>query len=48
MAYTVIVEQHHGQLYADSEVGKGTVFTIRLPIEEANQELNEINMEAVL
>jgi|GEM_PF-703121 len=49
MAYTVIVEQHNGQLYADSEVGKGTVFTIRLPVEiETAEDTNEIKMEAAL
>jgi signal transduction histidine kinase len=29
----VIFDQHHGQLGFETEVGKGTTFTIRLAIE---------------
>ncbi len=32
IAYSVIVEKHGGQLQVDTEVGKGTVFTIHLPL----------------
>lgn len=28
-----IVQEHHGEITAESEVGKGTTFTIRIPIE---------------
>jgi len=28
-----IVQEHHGEIAAESEVGKGTTFTIRIPIE---------------
>jgi signal transduction histidine kinase len=31
IAHTIIVEKHHGDIYADTELGKGTTFTIRLP-----------------
>jgi signal transduction histidine kinase len=35
IAYNVIVEQHRGTISVASEVGKGTTFTIRLPMAEA-------------
>lgn len=33
-----IIERHHGKLEVKSKVGKGTTFTIRLPIEEKTSE----------
>lgn len=27
-----IVEQHHGKIFVESEIGKGTVFTVELPV----------------
>jgi signal transduction histidine kinase len=30
----VIAERHHGTIELSSEVGKGTTFTIRLPLRE--------------
>ncbi len=32
-----IVEAHHGTIHADSEVGKGTTFTLLLPIRHTNR-----------
>lgn len=29
-----IVESHHGQIFADSKLGEGTSFTLRLPVEK--------------
>ena len=33
ISHSIIVEKHGGTLTFDTEVGKGTTFTIRLPIE---------------
>ena len=33
IAHSVVVDKHGGTLTFDSTVGKGTVFTIRLPID---------------
>jgi PAS domain S-box-containing protein len=35
LAHSAIVNRHHGQLWFDSEVGVGTTFHIRLPLEQA-------------
>jgi two-component system NtrC family sensor kinase len=32
VAYRIIVDQHHGQISVESEVGAGTAFTIELPV----------------
>jgi two-component system, NtrC family, sensor kinase len=32
VSYDIIVTKHHGQILVDSKVGKGTTFTLRLPI----------------
>jgi len=32
ISYDIIVLKHHGELFVDSSVGKGTKFTIKLPI----------------
>ncbi|MBI1759194.1 MAG: hybrid sensor histidine kinase/response regulator [Actinobacteria bacterium] len=34
IAHSVVVSSHHGKIDVESEVGHGTVFTIRLPIEQ--------------
>jgi PAS domain S-box-containing protein len=36
MAHTVIVEKHGGSIHFESEVGRGTKFTIRLPLHVAH------------
>jgi signal transduction histidine kinase len=33
ISHSVIVEKHHGKLGFETELGRGTTFTIRLPIE---------------
>jgi len=33
IAHSIVVDKHHGQISCDSELGKGTTFTIRLPLE---------------
>jgi two-component system NtrC family sensor kinase len=35
IARSIVVTKHHGSLTFESEVGKGTTFTIRLPIDNA-------------
>jgi two-component system, NtrC family, sensor kinase len=35
IARAIIVEKHHGSITFDTEIGRGTTFTIRLPIEGA-------------
>ena len=32
ISYQIIVERHKGKLYCTSELGKGTEFTIKMPI----------------
>ena len=34
IAYSVIVQKHGGSLQVDTEVGKGTIFTIHLPLQQ--------------
>ena len=34
IAYSIVVEKHHGSIVVESEVGKGTTFAITLPIEQ--------------
>ncbi len=33
IAYAIIVEQHHGEIQVETELGKGSTFVIRLPLE---------------
>lgn len=34
IAYDIIAKKHHGEIIVDSEVGKGTTFTVRIPVVE--------------
>jgi signal transduction histidine kinase len=36
ISYKVIVERHKGKIYCESEVGKGTNFSIKLPINQVS------------
>jgi signal transduction histidine kinase len=38
ISHTAIVEKHGGSIAVESEEGQGTVFIIRLPLEEPNLE----------
>jgi two-component system, NtrC family, sensor kinase len=38
LAHNIIVNKHHGKISVDSEPGKGTTFTIQLPIDPAKKE----------
>jgi two-component system NtrC family sensor kinase len=35
IAYSTVVERHHGQITLESEVGRGTCFLVRLPLDPA-------------
>jgi PAS domain S-box-containing protein len=39
---SVIVARHHGRITVDSEVGKGTTFILRLPIEDQSEKVSEV------
>ena len=41
VSYDIIINKHKGELFADSTVGKGTTFTIRLPIGNQNPTTEE-------
>jgi signal transduction histidine kinase len=41
IAYNVVVEKHGGTIDVESEVGKGTTFTIRLPLREVNRSMSQ-------
>ena len=42
---SVIVARHHGRITVDSEVGKGTTFILRLPIEDQEPKVSEVGNE---
>jgi two-component system NtrC family sensor kinase len=42
-----VIEQHQGRIRVDSSVGKGTMFTLFLPVGESTPEVNSIDMQAV-
>jgi signal transduction histidine kinase len=41
IAYSVIVQQHNGKIWFETEVGKGTTFFLRLPIDGTGVKENE-------
>lgn len=43
---SVVVTKHHGFLTFETEVGKGTIFTIRLPVNGERPELKAAAKEA--
>ncbi len=44
VSYTII-KSYNGDIFVESEVGKGATFTIQLPLPEGSLEFNEINEE---
>ena len=36
MSYNIVVDKHHGEILVDSEEGKGSTFTVRIPAVEPN------------
>lgn len=40
IAYNVIVQKHHGQIWFETEPGEGTTFFIRLPLTERGLDEN--------
>ncbi|MFH0732321.1 MAG: PAS domain S-box protein [Candidatus Omnitrophota bacterium] len=39
-----IIEQHKGKIDVESEIGKGTTFTIKLPVVEKPEEIEEVSL----
>lgn len=44
LAHAVIVEKHGGSIEVDTELGKGTSFTIRVPLAETNNTLSDTEL----
>lgn len=42
-----LLDLHHGSISVESEVGKGTAFTVVIPIDRESYTENEINMDAL-
>jgi len=45
VSYDIVVSKHQGQILVDSEVGKGTKFTIKLPREGPKETTDRISQE---
>jgi two-component system NtrC family sensor kinase len=41
MAYSIVVQQHNGRIWFDSEAGMGTTFFVRLPIDGIGENVHE-------
>ncbi len=41
ISYDIVVNKHKGEIYVESEVGKGTTFTVKLPIRRDSSEDGE-------
>ena len=39
---TALVEEHHGEIIVQSEVGKGSIFTVRLPVGRPEDEFDSL------
>jgi signal transduction histidine kinase len=43
-----IVDKHHGSINVESELGKGTTFTLRIPLERPAQDLDSLTGDELI